>query len=36
MTSAAETVDRAHEPPTAAPGEHRGGTETANERAGQG
>jgi membrane protein implicated in regulation of membrane protease activity len=34
--SAAKTVERAHKPPTAAPGKARGGAETANERVGQG
>jgi membrane protein implicated in regulation of membrane protease activity len=34
--SAARTVERAHKPPTAAPGKVRGGAETANERVGQG
>jgi membrane protein implicated in regulation of membrane protease activity len=33
---AAKTVARAHKPPTAAPGKHRGRAETANERVGQG
>ena len=33
---AAKTVERAHKPPTAAPGKSRGGAETANERVGQG
>jgi membrane protein implicated in regulation of membrane protease activity len=34
--SGARTVERAHKPPTAAPGKERGGATTANERVGQG